>query len=207
MSGVRWLILALALSGCGGPPSLPPAEASPGFAAAGDAGRGAALFADRGFGRSGLACADCHPHPGAGPRPGPALDRWAAGQGRWAGAPRSPAESLGACLERYGDRGPPSPAEAADLRAAAAGMALASAAPPAEPLALYRAACAGCHEQGPAGALVGRRWSAAAVGARVRARPALDEHMPSFAPAALPDAALAALAGWLAERPTPPQIW
>lgn len=195
---MRSAALTLLLLGCGGPPALPPVEPPPSIAPTGDADAGRALFADRGFGRSGFACADCHPGPSRGVRPAPSLSPWAGGEARFGGRPTTPAEALAACVERFQDRGPPSPTEAAALRAA---VEPAPVAMPDDPAALYRSACQHCHEGGPAPAVVGRRWSPSGLRARLRRRPGLDEHMPAFDPAVVPDPALDALIGWLAARP------
>lgn len=184
----------LALLGCAGPPPLPPADPPPTIAPGGDAAAGRALLADRTFGRSGFACADCHPGPAGSPRPAPALDNWAAGDARFGGRATTPAAALAACVERFQDRAPPSPSEAAHLRAA---ITPSSPALPADPEALYRAACHHCHEAGPAADVIGRRWSPSALRARVRARANLAGHMPAFDAETLPDPALDALADWL----------
>lgn len=194
------LPIAALLLACGGPPPLPPAEPAPALAAEGDPQTGARLFADRALGRTGLACADCHPG-GGGPRPAPDLARWAAGEGRWAGIERSPAESLAACVERFQARGPLAGQQGADLRAAIRRLP-----PPApvadDPAALYGAACAHCHEDGPAGPLVGGRHAPKALADRLRRRPGPAEVMPRFDPSTLPDRALEGLVRWLAASAT-----
>ncbi len=198
----RWS-LGLLLAACSGPPPLPPVEPAPTIAAVGDPAVGARLFADRAFSRSGFACADCHPGPATGLRPAPDLSRWAAGEGRWAGQPRDPAETLAACVERFGARSAPSPAEAGHLRAAIGAMQPAPAAQPAQLAqpddaeALYRAACLHCHEAGPAGPVTGRRWLSGAVRAALRAPRGLDRLMPRFDPSRLPDRAVDGLVAWL----------
>lgn len=195
---MRTLALTLLLLGCGGPPDLPPAEAPPTIASGGDADAGRALFADRGFGRSGFACADCHPGPSGAARPAPSLSRWAGGEARFGGRPKTPAEALAACVERFQDRGPPSPTEAAHLRAAIGPAPVVMAD---DPAALYRAACQHCHEGGPAVAVIGGRWSPSGLRARLRRRPDLDERMPAFDPATVPDPALDGLIEWLVAPP------
>lgn len=199
--------LALALlAGCGpSPPPLPPAEPPPQIAERGDPARGHTLFADRGFARTGLACADCHPAPAeagapAAIRPAPPLHRWAAGRATWAGRARPPALALAACVERYQARPPPTAAEAGDLRAALATPPPEADAPP-DAAALYDRACRHCHEAGPAGPILGRHWSPSALRRRLRRPdPPPEWVMPPFGPEALPDAALAALVEFIAAR-------
>lgn len=188
---VGTLTIAL-VAGCGpGVPELATIPAAMPIADGGDRARGARIFGDRAFGRTGFACADCHPGPGTtGPRPGPALDRWASGQARWSGVETTPIAALSACIERFQARPEPSPPEAAGLRAA-----LLSA--PSRPTdKTYEATCADCHERGPAPALRGRPWSARTLTAWVRGTnrpPHPITLMPRFDSARLSDAELAAI--------------
>lgn len=193
--GLGWALAAAC--GCGAPPALPPVEPPPTLADGGDGVAGARRFADRTSSRTGFACADCHPGPDGRARPAPALGRWAGGQGRWAGVDRPPAESLAACVERFQARGPLSPTHAADLSAAIAGFAAPTSDGVDTPDGLYRAACAHCHEDGPAGALVGRPLTSAAIRDAVRGPGTTDRRMPAFARAVIDDAALDGLVRWL----------
>jgi mono/diheme cytochrome c family protein len=171
----------------------------------GDGERGMAGLLDRGFGRTGLACADCH---AIGPdmlRPAPSLGGAAERTVRWAGAEGPLPVVIGTCVERYQARPPPSPAEVADLVAGIRSIGAAGAVEaPAEGAALYDAACRHCHEGGPGGALVGRPWTEDALRHAVRGRSAPvhpGRLMPAFDAARLPDAGVETLVDWLRSRP------
>lgn len=194
-----WLALIAALSigpGCGpAPPPLPPPLAAPVEVAPGDASR--APLADRAFGRSGFACLDCHAHTAASIRPAPPLS--GSSPPGWHGRAPTAAAAITRCIERYSSR--PAPADAvADLVAALGAPATAAPSLPAEPAALYAAACRHCHEDGPAGAVLGRPHRAAALRATIRGTdrpPHPATLMPPFTVDTLPDAALDALVEWL----------
>lgn len=163
------------------------------------------LLRDRALGRTGLACADCHPVPGAAAlRPAPPLDRETPRPGAWSGRASSRAAAIALCVERHLAR-PTPPAAALDALTRALDHAPAAAPPaPTEPAALYDAACRHCHEAGPAGPVLGRRWRRAALRRRIRG---LDRHrhpstlMPALTEAHLPEPALSALIGWIVDTP------
>jgi mono/diheme cytochrome c family protein len=70
---------------------------------------------------------------------------------------------------------------------------------------LYDAACRHCHEDGPAGSVLIRRWPRRQLVDVIRGqdRPAHPAtHMPAFTTATLSDAALDALVEFIADAPT-----
>lgn len=191
------LVWALAFaSGCGPvPPPLPPPLAAPLEVVPGAADR--APLADRGFGRSGLACLDCHRHTAPAIRPAPPLAGFT--PPGWRGRAPTAAAAITRCIERYQHQ--PARADAvADLVAALDAPATAAPSLPTDPAALYAAACRHCHEDGPAGAVLGRPHRAAALRAVIRGAdrsPHPRALMPPYDPSTLPDAALDALVEWL----------
>lgn len=184
-----WILGAMAgLWGCGSPtPRLPGAPARATLPA-GDAERGVALLTDRALGRTGLACADCHPVTTW--RPAPSLTAATAERVDW-------------CVERYLHRPALTATALADVLAAAA--TLGPHAPNAtDPAALYAQACAHCHEAGPGEPVLGALWTRAHLTATIRGadRPAHpDTLMPFFDADALPDPALAALVDYVMQAP------
>lgn len=190
------LLAAALVSGCGPtPPPLPPPIA---LAPSGPGVAGRAPLADRGFARSGYACLDCHRLDAPTVRPAPPLAGFA--PPGWRGRAPTTAAAVVRCVERYQRR--IAPAEAvADLVAAIEAAPPAPDPPlPAEPAALYDAACRHCHEGGPAGPVLGRPHRAAALRALIRGddRPRHPgTSMPPYTPEALPDVALDALVEWL----------
>ncbi|MCB9547311.1 MAG: cytochrome c [Myxococcales bacterium] len=190
--------LALLLAGCGtSAPSLP-AEA-PIAALPGDAGRGERLVADRGLGRSGLACGDCHGGPDT-LRPATPLGALSSRPTWWWGT----APTLGAAVQRCVERSLLRPAlDAQALGDVVAALEAAAGAPgrawPADatPAATYDLACRHCHEDGPGGPLLDRTWPTAFLRDRIRGTdrpPHPDTLMPAFDAERLPDAALTPLA-------------
>ena len=182
---------------CGSPTLvLPPPLVRP-APGAGSADTGRAALRDRGLGRTGLACADCHSVDGVALRPAPHLTRQTP---RWAGRPRTLADAINSCAERYLARPPLSAAMLGDLIAALPVPAQRRAQGDRSPADLYRAACAHCHAKGPAPRLCGRAWPDQRLRAitRGRNRPAHPGRlMPTFQKRVLSDTELARLAQWL----------
>lgn len=226
------LVPAVLACGSGAPPRLPPPSATPwaagGTTAAATEGPARARLDDRGLGRSGLACTDCH---GTAEtldvlRPAPRLSGLPARLPLWSGLAPSVEVAVNLCVERWLARPALTGAALADL-AAAAGAGAGVGAPPAAPVsapapvdesaerpegdahrgrAIYDAACRHCHEEGPGGALWGRAWARAALARTVRG---LDRPrhpgtlMPPFGPEVLSDDALDDLTTALADAVTP----
>lgn len=188
------------------PPELPrAADLADVDVSGGDGARGMAALRDRGFGRTGLACADCHAIAPDMLRPAPGLGGAAERTVRWAGAEAPLPVVIGTCVERYQARTPPSAAEVADLVAGIRSIGAAGAVgAPSDGAELYDAACRHCHEGGPAGDLVGRPWTEDALRDAIRGRSAPvhpGRLMPAFDAARLPDAAVEILVEWLRSRP------
>ena len=194
--------------GCGEvPPTLPPPLPAPAdvVPAPGDAARGAALLADRGLGRSGFACTDCHRvEAGGPPRPAPALVGVADAGPFWSGATSRLGEAANRCVERYLSR-PSLGAQAlgdvvASMRARSPGVARVAD----EGGALYDDACRHCHEEGPADAVAGCAWRRVDLRRALRGEgraPHPASFMPAFPPERLEARALQTLTAWLLDPP------
>ncbi len=191
----------LLLCACGDAPLRLPAAlpASSERVRPGDAEAGERALADRKLGRSGWACVDCHPLQTGAWRPAPALAGLRSEGPFWSGAARTADAAIDRCVERFLQR-PPLGGSTWNLIAALRATPPLEERLPEAPAGLYDAACRHCHEAGPAGALLGRRWSRRALerslsGPQRRAPPAM---MPGFE---LPEGARSALVEWLLRRP------
>ena len=181
LSGAAWI----GCLACGPVKPVLPRSAVRGPLPPGDALAGAALLHDRRLGRSGFACADCHPVDA--PRPGPSLAGVNAAGIDW-------------CVERF-QRRPPLAAQAIADVLAVPPKAIAPL--PAEGAAIYAQQCAGCHEAGPAGGLLGQPWPTDRLVAVIRGtdRPRHpDTMMPAFSPDALNENALKRLVEYVVSK-------
>lgn len=171
---------------------------------AGDAAGGTLLLEDRTLGRTGLSCRDCHAAAEPAIRPGPPLAARPPTD-FWQGATDAVAVAVNLCVERYLARPPLDGRQTGQVVAAIVALApQPPAAPPADPGALYDAACRHCHEGGPGPPVLGRPQSPRALIDHVRARrrpPHPGTLMPPFPPERLADADLEGLARWLADPP------
>lgn len=235
----RWLPLALtaALTACSGaPPALParPPERVARWAHGAPAAPDRAApdpLRDRAALRAGFACADCHRigADDAALRGGPDLPPMGLDAAAHP-APDAWAPAVARCLERYGATPGDDPEHLARLLAALRALPAAKVAPaevaaaepqrggaagptagPSDPRALWRQACAHCHDTGPGPDLHRRPWPAPRLVAAVRGtdRPRHPAgQMPAFSAARITDDRLADLAraleaGALAPRPPP----
>jgi len=222
-------VLLLGLTSCGGDaaPRLPddaPSAWGSYVEAPGDQERGQSLLASRALGRSGLSCLDCHAVAGSTLRAGPDLAGVAGRAALWSGATNRVSVAVDLCVERYLDRPALEPSPRADvveaLRALPAGPPADAPVAPANPadlredpirggdrdrgIAVYAAACRHCHEEGPAGPLLGGPFTAVQVARAIRGLDRPDHpatHMPRFDARRLDDGALADVVLAVVESP------
>ena len=175
-----------ALTACGErplhlPPPLPAPDAD---GVMGDPVRGAQRLLDRRLGRTGFSCADCHRvDRDVSIRAAPSLDG-------------ATAREIHYCVERYLARPALPPQLMADLMRATERPPEPAPEPPTTGRGLYDVACRHCHEDGPAGALLGRPFLVGALQATIRGvdrAPHPRTLMPSFSPTVLPESGLSAL--------------
>ena len=200
--GLAWTLWA-----CGGAAPLPDPLPTPSPFGASNASRGRTLLANRALGRTGFACIDCHRvaeyRPTDAVRPAPDLGGRRTSGPWWRGLSSTRPGAINLCFERHLAGAQLAPEVLADLEAA-----LGAAPPrPANPSPaavdganLYRRACAHCHSAGPAPSLDGRRWARSKVQRAIRGRRPMhpDRLMPAFARDVLTEAAVNAIADWLA---------
>ena len=174
-----------ALTACGErPPRLPPPlPAANVDGVTGDPAEGAQRLMDRGLGRTGFSCGDCHPVDGRLLRPAPALSS-------------ATAQKIHHCVERYLARPALSPQLMANLLRATESTSGRALEVPTTGRDLYDAACRHCHEDGPAGAILGRPFRVGSLRATIRGAdrpPHPRTLMPSFPEAVLSEGDLRVL--------------
>ncbi len=184
-------------------PLLTPRSAK---AAVGSATQGQRLMADRAFGRSGFACLDCHANRNAPSRGGPPFPP--EGSSFWSGATPQIEVAVNLCIERFQQRESVQGQTLGALSAAVLKGEWPRPAPPGTPTShpdeprvsergrrQYLARCGGCHEGGPAGAVLGKLWSRAALRAAIRGdgRRPRSQFMPIFSARVLRPADLEAV--------------